>query len=82
MPQDFPQLFKGFLVLILGGHVDFGEYNEEGDFQEEAKPDMLLSHLLYAHVCSDDHTAKVRGEPCEPVDGSFEVFLMSTEINQ
>lgn len=62
MLQQLLELLHGLVVLVLRREVDLCEDDEEGDLQEEAQSDVLLGHLLQAHIGADHHASEIRSE--------------------
>ena len=81
MSEDFFELLHGLLIPVLRAHVDLCEDDEEGDLEEKAESDVLLRHFLETHVGPDHHTAEVRREAGEPVDGGLEVLFVAAQID-
>lgn len=65
----------------MRSQVYFGYDDEEGNFQEETKTDVLFGHFLHTHVGTNDDNSKIRGKTGEAVDCSFEVLLMATKVS-
>ena len=82
MSQYFLELVHGFIVFVLWSHVNFRKDDEEGYFEEKAKSNVFLCHLLDTHVGTDNNTAEVRREASESIDGGFQVFFVSTQVDE
>ena len=82
MSQDLLELFHSFFISVLGAHVHFSKDDEERDLKEETKTNVLLGHLLNTHISADYNAAEVRGEASETVDGGFEVFFVSAQVDE
>ena len=81
MPQNFLQLFHCLIVFILRSHINFSKNDEERYFQEEAETNVLLSHFLQAHICTNNNTSEIWRKSSKSIDSSFQVFFVTTKIN-